>query len=212
MASRTAVICPRPQDAPSWKIPASFSLKGGVVKEAVGEWGLASDLLGEQSPANSLFVVLGEEGKPPRIVMAHELELGEMVHGLFSFAELGFTDEDVTEYFVMAEDVEVLRQATSDARSTLADGVTEMVRQRTTLAFLAANPKAAGSQQLEIGSFEADMEKVRRHLDHCIAMQEAIEAKMATARANALAAITAHFKPTRFPLNVSTFLRLRAKN
>ena len=207
-ASRTAVIMERP----SWDVAAPFMLKGAVTKEAVCEWGLASDLLGEQSPANTLFVILNQEGKAPRIEAAHTLELGEMVHGLFSFAELGFTDEEVMTYFELHEIVEKMQEATMDARTALTDGVAEMMRKRTTLAFLAANTLAAGFHQLDVRTFQADLEKLRRNLDHCTALQEAAEFTMAEARANALAAIAAHYRPTRFPLNVSTFLRLRAKS
>jgi hypothetical protein len=206
--SRTAIITERP----SWDITAPFSLKGAVGEEAVREWGLASDLLGEQSPANSLFVILAPEGALPRIATAHTLELGEMVHGLFSFAEVGFTDEEVMEYFELQETVEKMQMATADARTALADGVAEMARQRTTLAFLSSNTLAAGFRQLQVRRFIADLEKLRCNLDRCIAIQEAMETVITETRANALAAITAHYRPTRFPLTVGTFLRLRAKN
>jgi hypothetical protein len=208
MATRTAVISERP----FWYTPAPFTLKGGeATSVATREWGLASDLLGEQSPANTLFVVLGKEGTQTRIVMSHELELSEMVHGLFSFSELGFTDEEVAEYFEMVESLEKMREATTDARIALADGVAEMARQRTTLAFLAPNPLAAAFRKLEVRSFQADLEKLRHHLDHCAAIQEAMEAVMTEVRGNALMAITARFKPTRFALDVGTILRLRTK-
>lgn len=215
MATRVTVINERPCTAdahsgPSWSVLAPFTLKGAP-KESIGEWGLASDLLGEQSPANSLFVVLGKEGTPARIVMAHELELSEKVHGLFSFSEVGFTDEEVKEYFEMVESVEKMREATTNARIALADGVAEMARQRTTLAFLASNPLAAAFRKLQVRSFQADLEKLRHHLDHCVAIQEAMEAVMTEVRGNALAAIATSFKPTRFPLSVCTLLHLRTK-
>lgn len=205
--SRTAVIMERP----SWDVAASFTLKGVVTKESVCEWGLASDLLGEQSPANTLFVILNQEGKAPRIEAAHTLELGEMVHGLFSFAEIGFTDEDVTAYSEMVEAVEKMREITMNARIALADGVAEMMRKRTTLAFIAAETLAAGFRLLEVRKSQAMLEKLRYNLDHYTALQETAERMMTEFRTNALAAVAVRYRPTRFPLNVGTFLRLRAK-
>jgi hypothetical protein len=198
---------------PSWATAGTFTLKGRANAHSE-EWGLASDLLGEQSPANTLFVILEKEGDAPHIEAAHWLELDTPVHGLFSFAELGFTNEQVAEYFNLQETAETLQDAVDEARGTLADSVAEMIRHRGAVSRgardLDVDTLAGGFRILTMRAFHTDLEKLRHTIDGCTALQEAIQVKLVDIRASALAAVAASHKPTMFPLSIKTFLRLRA--
>lgn len=195
---------------PSWATKA-LTLRGSV---AVGpdDWGLACDLLGEQPPAHNLFVVLGKAGTPPRIESADYLELGENVHGLFSVAELGHSDKEVEEFYALQWTLQAYKQAIAEARADLADAVVEMIRERTTLAFLPSHSLATGFRILQAKTFDRKLETLRQKLDHCVALQEETERKIDEFRQEIMWAVERIYKPTRYPLSVGTFLRLRATN
>ena len=198
---------------PSWATAGTFTLKG-TLNTHEEEWGLASDLLGEQSPANTLFVILEKEGEAPHIEAAHWLELDTPVHGLFSFAELGFSNEQVTEYFNLQTTAETLQDAIGEARVMLADCISDMIRHRGVVSRrgwdIDADTLADGFRILRMRSFHASLEKLRQTIENCVAQHAAIEALLATIRASARAAVAASHKPTMYPLSIKTFLRLRA--
>jgi hypothetical protein len=181
----------------------------------------ASNFLEDPTPAESLLVTLGRTDGDVEIILANDLDVYTMAHGLYNFAELGFTDKQADCFLHNTLTLGPLEAETAGLEASLVElknrfaRLGEDIDHRLTLVVL-LDPTSSDTASFvrEIARMQVEYDELEGGCEEVGTKYEMYKMEMETTRTLLLAmkkrvrlAVVGSRKPLRVPMLVRDLLR-----